>query len=241
MATFRTLALKRGSYCTRDGSWLHATDQRMRRWPKVVQELSAKGIRIPVAWGHQPFAEPLDADANPSDPLVQARREYLNSAMNAGFVTGMEYDPETGNLWVEGEAPGLENDEKGNLVSWVKLPSGHQLKTAVREVSLSFNNWKTGKGEVYRDVPIHLALCVLPRSEGQAGFEKLTPEARAYRKAAQIQAEGGVLCSGAICLSMAWSAPAPRDVYRLATNLTPLAGASDSSAARSPERLLFGV
>jgi hypothetical protein len=173
MAKFRKLLLQRGDYCSRSGDWVHADDARMSRWAQVFADLRKRGIRFPLAYGHNPFAEPDDPDADPDDPHVRGRREYMSSALNAGFIEGLDYDPKTGDLYLDGDCPGGEVDKDGNLLVWTKLADGRQVRSALGEVSIGLNRWRSGKGETFEDIPVHVALCVLPVAENQTGFKAL--------------------------------------------------------------------
>jgi N12 class adenine-specific DNA methylase len=177
MARFRKTILTVGRYRARNGRWLDANPERLQRWSDAFAQLRQRGVKIPLSWGHQPFAQPDDPNSDPDDPTVKARREYHASAYNAGHLDALHFDPATGQLDAEGDAPGLEVDEAGNLLAWVKMPDGTQRRTAVNEVSVGINDWTDATGHLWRDVPIHLAICTLPVMEKQDGFKALATSA----------------------------------------------------------------
>jgi hypothetical protein len=176
MATFKKPVLAVGRYRTRSGEWLDATEDRLRGWSDKFRAMRREGIKLPLSWGHQPLAEPLDPFADPNDPEVRARREFSSSAYCAGQLDDIEYDPASKTLYATGSAPGADIDQDGNLLAWVKLPDGTQLRSAVNEVSIGVNNWIDGKGRLHEDVPIHLALCVRPVAHGLGGFLALSTD-----------------------------------------------------------------
>ncbi|MDE2097151.1 MAG: hypothetical protein KGL39_07885 [Patescibacteria group bacterium] len=174
VAEFRKTILKVGSFETREGAFL-ATPERLARFAAKFAEMKARGIKVPICWGHQPFAEPDDPESDPNDPRVQALREYLASRFNAGYFLDVLYHADRGELEVAGDVPGAEVDTEGNLLAWVQLPdSDEKVLTAIREVSAGVRNWTDGRGREWEDVIIHLALCVLPVVEGQGGFAPLS-------------------------------------------------------------------
>ena len=178
MANFRKPVLAVGRYRTRSGEWLDATPARLQGWSDKFRAMRRDGITLPLSWGHQPQAEPEDPFADPNDPAVKARREFGSSAYCAGQLDDLEYDPASKTLYAKGSAPGADIDDDGNLLAWVKMPDGTQLRSAVNEVSIGVNNWVDGKGRLHEDVPIHLALCVRPVAHGLGGFLALSTETR---------------------------------------------------------------
>lgn len=166
MARFRKPVLKVGTYVTRSGEVLEATATRLQGWSDKLRQLRANRIKVPITWGHVRAAEPGEEDADQS--------EFWISAMCAGDLEDLDYDPLTETLYATGQAPGAEVDDAGNLIAWIKLPDGRQIKSAISQVSIGINNWRDGQGRTWDDVPVHLALCVLPVAHGMDGFEALS-------------------------------------------------------------------
>lgn len=114
MARFRTICVPLGTHCSPDGD-VCATPARVRQWANKFARMKRAGIWIPIAWDHEPDAIPREDEA--------AFRLSI-SKFNAGCVDAMYADPETGGLTLEGGCPGVEVDQAGNLVHWVRLPDG---------------------------------------------------------------------------------------------------------------------
>jgi len=167
--TFRKAVLAANrTYITRSGSTLKATPERLQGWVEKFKKIRAKKIRIPCAWGHQSGAVPVAGDEADSN-------EYWKSALRAGEVTGLDYDPAEEMLYASGEVPAGEVDDQGNVFAWTRLPDGREIKTATNEVSIAVSKWRDGDGEEWDDIPIHLAFCVLPVGHGMGGFKPHAP------------------------------------------------------------------
>lgn len=148
-----------------DGKRFHfpVTPARIKRWAGNLQAMRHAGIRIPVAWGHQSSAKPQDADQREAQ-LAQFNAGYLDSAIVApGDSLVGEFD-----------VPGAELDQDGNVVTEQTLPDGTRVKAAIGEVSMSVNDWQDGKGKVWPDSIIHIALTPLPVWHGQDSFKPST-------------------------------------------------------------------
>lgn len=153
---------------------LHATPARVRRWAEQFREMKAVGIKIPVGWGHQPDALPFDPRHMP-----RAQQQYHFSKYNAGYLGDMRsgivpdvLDPkgkQIAELSAALDCPGVEL-EGDNLVHWVKLPDGRQVKAAIGEVSVAIRDWKDGTGKLWPDAIVHVALTPLPVAHGHGGF-----------------------------------------------------------------------
>ncbi len=153
--------LKTGIYSAPQGI-LRATPARLRRWAEQFRAMKSEGIRVPIGWGHHPTAVPGDADQ-------RAEQQFYLSKMNAGTLSSLDFD---GNADLNGalDCPGVEVDGKGNLVAWTKLPDGREVKTAISEVSIAVKDWRDGKGKLWKDSIVHVALTPLPVFAGQDGF-----------------------------------------------------------------------
>lgn len=163
MARFKTICVPLGTHSSPDGD-VCATPARVRQWAEKFTRMKRAGIRIPIAWGHQPNAIPIEDEA---------AFQLSISKFNAGYVDALYADPDTGGLALEGDAPGVEVDKAGNLVHWVRLPDGRQVKGAIGEVSAAVNDWRDGKGRLWPDAVMHVALTPLPVCGGQKGLQRL--------------------------------------------------------------------
>lgn len=157
MAKFKATVVPLGDHHSPDGV-VRATPQRVAHWCRTFRELARAGVRVPVCWGHS-GAEPVDED---EFQLSMARH-------NAGYVTGMTADPDTGALVVEADCPGVAVDAQGRLQHWYRV-DGRELQGAIGETSVGLRDWTDGRGRLWRDAPIHVAWQVLPVVHGQRGF-----------------------------------------------------------------------
>lgn len=159
MTTVRKTAVTYGRHVSPDGV-VDVTPQRVARWVRQFDAMRKQGIVVPVPWGHQMAAEPADDDDG---------RAYLASRYNAGYLKQLIATP-TG-LDVVADLPALDVDAGGNVID-------PKERTAIREVSAGIGDWQDGKGRVWRDCIIHLALTPLPVWAGQTGFSRLGTRAR---------------------------------------------------------------
>ena len=168
MARVQIAALRPGAYQTRQGAF-DASPARLRGYADRFAAMKAAGIKVPIAWGHQPGAKP-------DDGTDLATRRYLASKFNAGYLDDAELDPESGELRLMGDVPGAEVED-GKLCTWTMLPDGRKVRSAIGEVSVKVDNWTDGQGRFWPDSLIHLALTPLPVMGGQEGFRALSTEA----------------------------------------------------------------
>ena len=141
---------------------------RLRHYTDSFDEMTRLGIRIPIAWGHIPEATPADASQ-------RASQQYWLGRFNAGYLSSLSTDGHTLNSALD--CPGCEVDPAtGNLVSWVRLPDGREVKTAIGEVSVAIGDWTDGNGRLWKDVLKHVALTPLPVMMGQEGFTALSTD-----------------------------------------------------------------
>lgn len=123
--------------------------------------MKADGIKVPLAWGHQPKALPAEADR-------LAESEYHKSRYNAGYVEDLDVTPD-GALEMTGSTPGLQLDPaSGSLTD-------PEAGTAIQEVSAGIRDWRDGKGRLWKDSLVHVALTPLPVWHGQDGFRQAEP------------------------------------------------------------------
>lgn len=167
MAKLATVALRPGIHHAPQGP-LHATPERMRAWVDKFRAMKADGIRVPCAWGHQP-------DALPGDAQQRAAQQYYLSRFNAGYIDDLDLD-EQGNIRCKLDIPGCDLTPDGKLASWVRLPDGREVRTAIGEVSAGIRDWTDGRGRLWKDSLIHLALVPLPVMAGQDGFRALATQ-----------------------------------------------------------------
>lgn len=169
---FTKQILRPGTYQAQQGPF-DAWPERLKNFAQKFGMMKARGIRVPIAWGHQPEAEPFDPQSDPE--RAAALKEYLSSKLNAGYLEDMRYNPKTQGLDIVGDVPAVEEiDAEGNLIYQAELPDGQKVKSAIKEVSAGIRNWTDGRGNPWDDVVVHLALCVLPVVAGQDGFTQLS-------------------------------------------------------------------
>lgn len=161
MASFKKLLCRTGIHKAPQGE-LVATPQRVRAWAEKFKKMKALGIKVPVAWGHQPKALPADQDD-------REHQLYYRSKFNAGYLDELDFDEKDGNLYGVVDAPGCELAD-GNLVHQVELSDGTKAKGAIGEVSIAIRDWKDGQGRDWPDSIIHVALTPLPVVADQGGF-----------------------------------------------------------------------
>lgn len=168
MAVFEKVLLRNGIYAAPQGQF-EATPERLRHFVSQFQEMRRRGIRVPVAWGHQP-------KAIPGDDEERAQKQYYLSHFNAGYLDDLDYDEQTGRLKGKPNVPGADCDENGNIVTECTLPDGRKVKSACGEVSIAVKDWKDGKGKLWKDSIIHVAITPLPVVAGQDGFRALSTD-----------------------------------------------------------------
>lgn len=162
VAQFKKVVSAPGTYQTPDGL-ATVTPERIRHWHDTIHALLREGYKPPISWGHLSKAVPHTEDDT----------AYWASRFNAGKVIGAEIDG-AGQLVLAGDAPGVEVDAAGRLVTQAELPDHRKVKAAIEEVSIGAFDWTDGKGRVWKDAPVHLALTPLPvwvPQGGQPGFE----------------------------------------------------------------------
>ena len=207
MAIFKKPLLPCGTYVTRGGQVLDATPERLQRYARKFQEMKAQKIALPITWGHQQTGLPTpEAD--------EAAAEFARSAYTAGKIIDMNYNPEDETLWFTGEAPGAEVDQAGNLLAWTRLPDGREVKSAVSEVSIGINRWTAGDGKVWNDIPVHVALCVLPVAHGTSGFQALSTAPKGH---CSCPPGTRAVCGPTGC----HCSPVPADAFNLVTETGP--------------------
>lgn len=227
MARFRKTVLVPGDYYvarTDEPGFVRFGDAYLRRVADTHQQMRAAGLKTPLCWGHQPESNPFD----------DADREYRSSAYNAGYLDRLTYDGRE--LVAEGEAPGCDVDEHGNLLAWVKLDDGRQVRTAIGECSIGINSFTDGKGRKWEDAPIHLAMVVRPVVHGTSGFMALSTKPAGHKAAITCPPGQTAVCTARGCecrpipaRAFARSAPGKAlclSLFMLATERAPAGGIS---------------
>jgi hypothetical protein len=154
--------LKLGKHHAKGGT-LNATREWAEAKVKQTNDLIAKGIKPPVAWGHTSTAMPLDPTKREDE------QKFHSSKFKAGDLVGLELEGDK--IFFQAEVPGVKRiDEHGNLIHDVEI-NGETKEAAISEVSGGFWDWTDGQGELHKDALIHVALCPLPVSAGQTGFQ----------------------------------------------------------------------
>lgn len=173
MARFKKRVVGSGLYQTPTGPQ-EVAPSRVKHWHDTIQGMLAAGHKPPLSWGHVRSAVP-HPDEHP----------FWASRYAAGKLTGASLDA-AGDLWVEGDAPGVEIDAEGRLITETTLHDGRKVKASLEEVSIGAMDWTDGSGKTWPDAPIHLALTPLPvwvPLGGQPGFQEI-PEDEAKGGAA---------------------------------------------------------
>ncbi len=136
------------------------TPDRIQHWANEGNRYLQNGNQLPAPWSH--------IDPATGRPVVVSANGMLpRSDINGGFWDRLttEFDPEMGLTLVgEIDVDGDENDPN--------TPAGKIGKT-VRETSIFTSNWQDGKGNSYRDCPLHIAMITHPIQPGQPNFEKV--------------------------------------------------------------------
>ena len=172
MSKFKSRLVPIGKHQPRNGEFV-VDLARNERWLKNFQAMKKAGIKVPLAWGHQPKAEPANEEKTKAD------KEYWLSKYNAGYVEDAYLDKD-GTLGIVADSPAVEINDKGEAVTTATLPDGRQVKCAIAEVSGAFRDWKDGTGRAWPDSLIHVALTPLPVIANQEGFTPIPePELRA--------------------------------------------------------------
>lgn len=126
-------------------------ESRIDRWLSNYQDMTAKGLRIPGPFRHDPKAVPVRLKADQHD---------VDSYNNGGFWDKLWKDKH-GALWGQIEARSKEAAQK--------------LKNnSVEDVSLvAKTQWMDGNGNQWEDALTHIALVVHPVAKDTDGFEEV--------------------------------------------------------------------
>ncbi|MBL8824909.1 MAG: hypothetical protein JNJ77_20145 [Planctomycetia bacterium] len=153
--------LRIGKHHTKNGV-LNATPEFIDQRIAQFRQLKEKGVKVPVAWGHNSQALPLDPHAR------QDEQRFHQSKYKAGDLLDLVRVEDK--VYMEAEIPAVKRVENGNLIHDVEV-DGQKKEAAISEVSAGFFDWTDGQGELHKDALIHVALCPLPVAMGQEGFQ----------------------------------------------------------------------
>ena len=157
MGKFRKIVLNADRTYQSSTGPVHVPTNRIAKWIEHFKAQKAKGIKIPVPWGHQPDAAPVNAGNVKEE-------EFLKSRFNATYLDDLETTAAGEFVMIAEIPPGLALDDKGNLVD----PVSHTL---IGECSLAARDWTDGDGVLWEDSIRHIALTPLPVVHGTKGFE----------------------------------------------------------------------
>jgi len=165
MARAKKVLLKTGKYQAPQGE-LDATRPYLARLVENFKKMTALGIKVPVCWGHQ-------KKAVPGDDEDIANEAFYKSRFNAGYLDGLSVEGD--DLALTLDCPGLALDEAGHLLSQAKTDDGVPVQTAISEVSGAIKEkWKDGKGRLWNNALLHVALTPLPVVADQGSFTALS-------------------------------------------------------------------
>lgn len=127
------------------------TPERIRGWAETIKELQKAGHKIPAPFNHNPKAIPFqEGDNGALDSSVE----------NGGFWEDISVEVDENNVPV--------------LMGSLNTPHSDKVGETIRDVSIYVKpEWKDGKGRIWRDVPMHIALVTHPIEPGQPNFEPL--------------------------------------------------------------------
>lgn len=217
MAKVSKTLLRTGVYSAPQGEF-RADRARLERLVGTFQRMKAAGIRVPVSWGHSPFALPGDDHA-------RASQQFWLGCHNAGYLPDLKLTPD-GRFEASLDVPGCELDAQGDLVHWIKLPDGRQVRGKVGEVSVGVRPWRDGTGKDWGESLVHVALTPLPVAHGTGGFT-----ATLSRSFDSAPGEGFTLSLTNMTRTLSAEAPVADDLME---DETPEAGAEIETEAEAP-------
>jgi hypothetical protein len=160
MDLFRKTLVPLGKHVAPEGE-VEVTPERAARWVKQFNQMRARGIRLPVPFGHRLAAEPIENEFDDEEKQRAAEEAALARAKwNSGYIEDLSIDPHTGAVMFSMKPPPGMNVDGGDLVD----PINH---TRIGEVSAGIGDWTDGRNRVWRDCIFHAALTPLPVVAGQ--------------------------------------------------------------------------
>ena len=145
----------------------HITPERLRKIADSGNKMLADGLLIPAPYGHTDDngVYPLPLVRSTSGALVDAKtgeQSRWDHAVNSGFWTGFEIDPQDNGLIGYLEAEGDVNDENTH--------AGRIGKT-FRQTSPFFVDWLDGSNVKREEAPLHICVTNRAVQNGQDNFE----------------------------------------------------------------------
>jgi hypothetical protein len=135
------------------------TSSDLKQWAETGTAMLMAGLKIPAPWKHDLTATPVEVGNDGSPPVP-----YENAGFWEQLVVGVT---STGKACLEGilEAPGDETDPR---------TPAYQVGNLVRDTSIYARpEFIDGKGRVWRNAPLHIAVCHNPIEAGQENFQPL--------------------------------------------------------------------
>ncbi len=163
MAKFKKPIVSAGVFLVgSDGGERHTeviTPDRLKHWSNQFKKMKKNGVMIPAPWKHTNEAIPVQMGNNGTLP---------SSEWNAGFWDDLTVEVnEQGNSTLYGivDVPGDKKD--------FNTPAG-KIGTTVKETSIYARpKFVDGKGNIYDDSIMHVALVTHPIEPGQGNFEPI--------------------------------------------------------------------
>ena len=139
------------------------TPARIQKWARNYTRLRSKGYLAPA-----PFAHVDPVTKQMPHPIQMGRNGTLpRSDLNRGFWDSLSVDS-TGSL--VGEV-----DVEGDVTDY-NTPAG-KVGTTIKETSVYVKHgFKDGTGEVYDEMPMHIALVTHPIEGGQSNFQPIASQ-----------------------------------------------------------------
>lgn len=167
MELFEKVLVPLGKHLSPEGE-VDVTPDRVRHWVDSFNRLRARGVKLPMPWGHRQKSLPEESF---DEAVHQQQMEELAAARarwNASYVERLSICPHTGGLMVACKPPpGYAADpETGDLVN----PADG---TRIGELSAGIGDWTDGRGRAWDDIIVHAAFVPLPVVPGQGGFEQI--------------------------------------------------------------------
>jgi len=139
---------------------LDVTPSRLRHWKSLFDTFKAKGIKVPMAWGHAPDAsdsQPLEMGKTPSG---RPRRRVPLPEDCVGYLDAFDIHPD---------------GDKAELTFDIRRDKDiEKVEHNLADVSpVIFQNWSDGDGQRYEDVITHVDLVQHPVDHKQSKFEPI--------------------------------------------------------------------
>lgn len=215
------------------------TRARYEKMAETLKAMLAAGLRIPTPWGHTK-AGPLPVDK--TDP-AQPGKGFDDASNNAGWWEKIVFEPDPA------------DPEKGRCYAEMDIPlaaDAEKINTVCKEVSpIILDEFTDGKGRVWKDAPVQLALVTNPIVPGQKEFEPIMEGGFAIAMSHSVGflmgqqttfTESGNVPTAAQKSSTSVDAtdPSMADVLKALASLdTPLILPDDTTPENLPERIII--